>query len=111
MANNADFTGVYESKNGELLIEQLPGRKLSLISSYSAPMTKTSLYSPESNQIDGEIFLVVNTATYNEDGDCNTICIFSNNSVDVIEYGCWIYAISATGNYKLKSKNIGLIHK
>lgn len=67
-------------------------------------MTKTSLYSPESNQIDGEIFLVVNTATYNEDGDCNTIFIFSNNSVHVIEYGCWIYAISATGNYKLKSK-------
>ncbi len=111
MANNADFTGIYESKNGELLIEKLPGRKIKFDLFVFGPYDKNKSFSPKSNQIDGEIFLVGDTATYNEDGDCNAIFIFLNNSIHVIEYGCWIYAISATGNYKLKSKNIGLIHK
>ncbi|WP_366145476.1 hypothetical protein [Methylovulum sp.] len=106
LKHHADFSGSYESSRGEILVQQLPGNKIKFDLFVTGPYDKNKLSSPKSNQVEGEALLVGNTASYNENEDCGIIFSFADYKVSILEYGCWMYAATSTGIYKLKGKHV-----
>jgi uncharacterized protein len=104
--HSADFSGLYENSHGEILVHQISSSKIKFDLSVIGPYDKNKIFSPKNNEVEDEALLVGDTAIYNEDEDCSIVFVFSNHNVSITEYGCWIYAASATGIYKLKSKHI-----
>jgi uncharacterized protein YecT (DUF1311 family) len=103
---SSDHSGTYESGNGELIVQQLSASKIVFDLFVIGPFDKYKLFSPKSNEIHGEAEFVGDTASYEEDEDCTIVFSFLNHNAKVYEYGCWIYAASATGTYTLKRKKI-----
>ena len=103
---NRNFTGVYESNNGELLVNHLSINEITFNVDVVGPYDKDKLFSPKSHQANGSASLVGDTAYYKEGDDCSLVFVFLNDKVTISQYDCWFYTVGVGGTYKLKSKQI-----